>query len=290
MLDESTPVVLTLALAPDGANIALGCGSFTLVYRVLNSELRGPWKLSPPTDLGNRAVRVHKLNFSIDSKRLISSIQVEKNSHKHAVYVAIWTCFGADLTLESQLDPVSLTVVRVSASNPDPPLTDKIQGYADDTGLSSISLVGHADSRLIQQVFLTAVLSKPYPSTLFVTPGSKSKHLDLPDARIDTAAQSQSDGSSHLFAVRSGRHKIIRVDVRNGTAELVANFSADRKGIHQTKEDKMSLSMEGSDTVNCIWRTADEGLALKTSVLANGKWTCTTRELGGVFRQLSGMA
>ncbi|KAF2463997.1 uncharacterized protein BDR25DRAFT_346915 [Lindgomyces ingoldianus] len=272
VIDEGTPVVLALALSPDGANIALGCGKYTLVYRKLNEELRGPWKLSPSADIGSHAVRVHKVNFSVDSKRLISSMQVEKNSHKHAVHVSIWTCFGSDIKLESQLDPVNLTV-----------------GYADDTGISSISLVGHSDSKLIQQVFLTAVLSKSYPSILFVAPGSKNKHLDVPDTRVDNSAQSLAATSSHLFCIRSGRNKIFRVDVRNGATELVANFSTERKNLH-LRYDHIALGMYSSDTIHCMWRTADENIVLKTSVLANGKWTTTSAELGPIYRQLAGIS
>ncbi|KAF2177155.1 hypothetical protein K469DRAFT_810043 [Zopfia rhizophila CBS 207.26] len=87
LLEESTPVVLALALSPDGTTIALGCGDSTLVYRTVAGEVYKTWKLPRPNDLNRRAVRVHKLNFSVDSRRLISCIQVEgkDNSDKHAV-------------------------------------------------------------------------------------------------------------------------------------------------------------------------------------------------------------
>ncbi|KAF2177154.1 hypothetical protein K469DRAFT_697460 [Zopfia rhizophila CBS 207.26] len=190
----------------------------------------------------------------------------------YRVYVSIWTCFGANVEFESQLDPVTLSV-----------------GYTGDTGISSISLVCHGDPDLNQHAFLTAVYSKSYPSILPVIRGSKNKRLDLTDTRVDSSAQSLSPASSHFFAIISGHNKVFRVDSRNGAIELVANLSADRKNLH-LPNDRIALGMSGSDTIYSMWRTADEDLVLKTSVLASGKWTSSPTELGSIYRQLAGIS
>lgn len=116
-LHEATPAVLSMAVSQDGTLIALGCGEFTLVYKLLDQKLVGPWKLDPhihagPT--GTRVVRLQKISFSVGSQRLISAVQVEHSTQKHAVHVSVWTCFGSEFTLAAQLDPVYLTVVRVT--------------------------------------------------------------------------------------------------------------------------------------------------------------------------------
>jgi len=45
--------------------------------------------------------------------------------------------------------------------------------------------------------------------------------------------------------------------------------------------------MGGADTVYSLWRTGDEGLVLKTSVLGSGKWTTSSVDIGPVYRQLA---
>jgi hypothetical protein len=114
MLDDTVPHILAFAISPDGSLIAVGCGDFTLLYRLEENDLQGPWKLQPAIDLQGRAPRIQKLNFSVDSTRLLSAIQAEYSGHKHAVYISIWKELGAEAELETQVDPVYLTMVSAS--------------------------------------------------------------------------------------------------------------------------------------------------------------------------------
>ena len=114
-IHDATPAVLCISVSYDGKLIALGCGEFILVYKVLDQQLVGPWKLDPKTHIsnpGSRVVRLQKLSFSVGSQQLVSAVQVEHSTHKHAVYISVWNCFGSDFSLAAQLDPVYLTVVR----------------------------------------------------------------------------------------------------------------------------------------------------------------------------------
>ena len=138
----------------------------------------------------------------------------------------------------------------------------------------------------MQHVFLTTGLSKPYPSIISLTPGVTPKTLDLQHKRIDRASQCFYPSSSHFVAVKSGYHEVYRVNVRAATAELVANFSKERKYI----EDRhIALSMGDPDVVYSLWRTADETLLMKASVLENGKWVTSKMDVGGLYRRLEGM-
>jgi hypothetical protein len=114
-LGEAALGVLALALSPNGMMIALGCGRFSLLYRVHSGELFGPQKLwhskSPKASVCSQ-----KLNFSVDSTRVVSCIQVGRSSQKHDLYVAIWVCDDEEFELERQLDPIELSVVSLMAS------------------------------------------------------------------------------------------------------------------------------------------------------------------------------
>lgn len=163
------------------------------------------------------------------------------------------------------------------------------QGYSDDTGITSIFLAGQSDSLTVQQAFLTAALSKSYPSILPIAPGMRNQHLDISDKRIDGAIQCASPLSPHLCAIRSGRNKMFVVDVRTGTMEKLADFSAERKSLH-LRHEHVALGMQGPDRVRALWRTADEGLVLKTMARgADGRWGVKTMELGAIYRQAAGL-
>lgn len=136
----------------------------------------------------------------------------------------------------------------------------------------------------MQHVFLTAGLSKPYPSIIPLTPGAKYKALDLQNKRIDSSAQCLDPTFSHYVAVKSGYHEIYRVNVRTGGSELVANFAKERKYI---KDRRIVLGMAGPDMVYSMWRTADEGLVLKSSVRRNEKWMTSSVDVGALYRQLA---
>jgi hypothetical protein len=131
---------------------------------------------------------------------------------------------------------------------------------------------------------MTAALSKSYPSILPFTPGLRNKHLDISDKRIEVAAQCPLLSTPYLCAIRSGRNKVLVVDVRSGTCEKIADFAAERKGLN-ARQEHVVLGMQDSDTVFALWRSADEGLVFKSLVRSSdGKWTARTADLGPVYR------
>ncbi|KAF2105986.1 hypothetical protein BDV96DRAFT_591658 [Lophiotrema nucula] len=271
-IDNTTPAIHCMSLSHDGNTIALGCGHVILVYKLSTERVTGPWKLYPNVDLRSRVVRLQRVSFSPDSRKLVSAIQVEHNTHKHAIFVSVWGSVDNEFRLEAQLEPVHVTV-----------------GYSDDTGITSIFLTGHSDFIASQQTFLTAALSKSYPSILPLAPGLRNQHLDIADKRIDNAAQCPSPTSPYLVAFRSGRNKIYVVDVRSGTMDKVADLSAERKGL-QLRHEQVALGMPDGDSIRALWRSADDNLILKTIVKgADAKWTASATELGVVYRQVVGL-
>ena len=103
------PSVSILSLSPDGLNIALGCGKCIYVYTRLNDEVRGPRKLPLLNNTETQAVRAHRLNFSVDSRKLLSCIQVKNKSPQNALCISIWTCDDSGFELDSQLSPILLS-------------------------------------------------------------------------------------------------------------------------------------------------------------------------------------
>jgi hypothetical protein len=91
--------------------VALGCGEYSLVYRMTNRALLDPVKLPHSKRPSRAAIRAQKLNFSVDSQRLVSCIQAERTSQKHDMYATIWICSDIEIVLDTQLDPVELSVV-----------------------------------------------------------------------------------------------------------------------------------------------------------------------------------
>lgn len=65
-------------------------------------------------DMESRVIRIQKLSFSVDSKRLVSAIQLEHSTQQHAVYICTWTCLDTGFRLEARLTRVLLTVVGSS--------------------------------------------------------------------------------------------------------------------------------------------------------------------------------
>lgn len=117
-LNEDIPTIHALALSPNGTMVALGCGEYSLVYRMAGHDFLEPMKLPHSKRSSRAAIRAQKLNFSVDSQRLVSCIQTERTSHKHDVYAAIWACSESGILLETELDPVELSVVRNALSIP----------------------------------------------------------------------------------------------------------------------------------------------------------------------------
>jgi hypothetical protein len=113
LLNEHLPLAMALAVRPDGKMIAIGFGSSVHIYVLSNNELQKACQLDAQSSHTTGSVRFQRLNFSLDSKKFISAIQVSLDaSSRQAVHVRTWNCFGVELRDMSQLDPVYLTVVR----------------------------------------------------------------------------------------------------------------------------------------------------------------------------------
>lgn len=108
---ETRKSILALAVSPDGKTIALGYGGFSLLWSVNGSGLLRPQKIFYSKDLPKGSVRGQKMNFSADSKRLVSCIQVSRTPQKHDMYAAIWVNSAEGFELETELDAVELSVV-----------------------------------------------------------------------------------------------------------------------------------------------------------------------------------
>ena len=102
---------MSLAISPDGSQVALGCGSLIVIYRIINGEFQISHQLMTNIDPSGGRIRYQKLRFSVDSKRLVSATQEFHNSNTHTVNMHVWTCAENDVYQVSQLDPLLLTVV-----------------------------------------------------------------------------------------------------------------------------------------------------------------------------------
>lgn len=148
--------------------------------------------------------------------------------------------------------------------------------------------VESSDSADAQKILLTAAVSRPYPSILSTAPSSGNRYLQVPDNCIINSAQSWMLGTSHYFALRCGPNKIVRVDGRSGNSQPVSNIAADCRGINLRYHECVALGMPGKDTIYALWRTADQGLMLKTYLFDRGRWVSAAVELGTLYRQLAG--
>jgi hypothetical protein len=111
VLDSPIAQVLGLAISADGTFIAVGCGAEVLLYRVLNDNLELATRLEVAAKITTTNVRNQRLSFSVDSKKLVAALQVSQTPQRHAVYMKVWECSGADVREETSLDPIQLTVV-----------------------------------------------------------------------------------------------------------------------------------------------------------------------------------
>jgi hypothetical protein len=115
--------------------------------------------------------------------------------------------------------------------------------------------------RIPARVVLTAGISKPYPSILFLSSGHRNRHLDLSDKRVDAATQCQTLSMSHNLLIRSGRHRVFLCDTRSGVLQLVADFSAERKNM-KPKSEKIALGIISENLMFAVWRKGDNDLRL----------------------------
>ena len=107
------PPILALAVSPDGKNIALGCGTSAFVYKVSNGRLEPRLPLGTTAVSNSASIRIQRLNFSADSKRLICALQAMNESKKVVVHIKTWASAGAVFQEENPWDPVGLAEVGV---------------------------------------------------------------------------------------------------------------------------------------------------------------------------------
>jgi hypothetical protein len=117
-LQEDVPKVFAVAVSPNRRYIALGCGLLILLCRFTEKGSQSYYRIETKSVHAAEAskmkiIRAHQLNFTPDSSRIVSAVQVQ-GPHEHQVHTEIWTCVDS-LELESSLGPV--TVVAVSCSS-----------------------------------------------------------------------------------------------------------------------------------------------------------------------------
>jgi hypothetical protein len=116
LLGEGIPLATSLTVSLDDDLIALGCGSSILIYRV-HGELSQIYQAGTQIDSSAGSIRLQRLGFSTDSKRLVAATQVSsQSSDNHMVRFMIWERNGAQFHNVVQVDPVQLTIVRIPTS------------------------------------------------------------------------------------------------------------------------------------------------------------------------------
>jgi len=112
LLGEGIPLATSLAVSLDDDLIALGCGSSVLIYRVYGA-LSQIYQVGTQIDSSAGSIRLQRLSFSTDSKRLLAATQVSTHtSDKQAIRFVVWERTGAQFQNIAQVDPVQLTMVR----------------------------------------------------------------------------------------------------------------------------------------------------------------------------------
>jgi predicted DCC family thiol-disulfide oxidoreductase YuxK len=114
LLGEGVPLATSIATSPDGTLVALGCGSSVLIYRIQNGELQKVYQVGTQIDSSSGSIRLQKLNFSTDSKKLVCATQVASHStDRHTVHVKVWELYGEEWRNGVSVEPVPLTMVRI---------------------------------------------------------------------------------------------------------------------------------------------------------------------------------
>lgn len=113
-LKDDVPKVFSLAVSPNRRYIALGCGSIILLCRFTEKGSQSYYRIDPAKpvyvkDSEAKIICAHQLNFTPDSSRIVSAVQVQ-GLHEHQVYTEIFTCADG-LESESRLRPVPLAAV-----------------------------------------------------------------------------------------------------------------------------------------------------------------------------------
>lgn len=111
-----------LAVSRDDTRVVLACGREVFLYSrlygrmCLEANLSAHSKTAQYTAPGRPIQRV---NFSVDSKKLIISTQENEAGTKKPVYVSIYDCFGSrEVRLDRELAPVHLNLVSGHRSKP----------------------------------------------------------------------------------------------------------------------------------------------------------------------------
>lgn len=163
------------------------------------------------------------------------------------------------------------------------------QAASENTRITSVHSVESTDSAEDQKLLLTAAVTRPYYSILSTSRGAVSRILQVPDTCVLNCAQSWMLGTSHYFALRSGPGRmIVRVDGRTGTSQTVSSIAADARGIDLGHHESVALGMPTHDTIFALWRTANQGLMLKTFMFDGQRWVSAAQDLGLVYRQRAG--
>ena len=305
-LGDLRSVPSALAVARDDTRVALACGGAIQLFSVAQGELRPVATLqahSAAYEYPEDSRRIHRLGFSTDSKRLLAATQEYVNSHRRPVTVRIWDCFGKDVSLNRELDPIWLGLVScphrlsgclavclpaclpISTLPPNAlqgkPLTVRSteQGNGDDTGLTGIfyGLDNPADEDSAR-MFLTAAVSKSYAALLPLGSEGRNRHLDVKDKRVECAAQA----AGGAVAFKSGRHQLCLLDRRFGQVRPLVDLAADRAKL-KPRQEPMALGMPTDGLVLAVWAAADGGLALRQVELADDTVHVTGFDLRDVY-------
>jgi hypothetical protein len=117
LLGEGIPQAMSLVISPEKDLIAVGCGSSVLIYRLRDGELQKDYQVGTEIDSSKGSIRLQRLNFSSDSKKLMSATQVSSHlTDKQVVHIKIWERVGVEFRNGPPVEDVQLTVVRYQYS------------------------------------------------------------------------------------------------------------------------------------------------------------------------------
>jgi hypothetical protein len=112
LLGEGVPLALSIAISPDGKFVAVSCGSSVLIHRIQNSELLKDYQVGTQIDSSSGSIRLQRLNFSTDSKKLVCATQVaSRSTDRQTVHIKVWERSGAEWRNGASVEPVPLTMV-----------------------------------------------------------------------------------------------------------------------------------------------------------------------------------
>jgi len=153
----------------------------------------------------------------------------------------------------------------------------------DYSGRCSVTAVSLIDAH---QAFLTAI-STSNPTIISAVTDVRSRGIEIADKRIETSSQCHL--SPHIFAVQSGRNKILLIDSTSGSVKEVVDLSTVSRSL-PLFPSQVSIAVPDSETVRVIWRAMDGNVYLSICKLGSGgKWKVNTAELGSIYLGLAGI-